>query len=89
MFIYRFAAAVALVLEIAERSGLHVTGVPIGGGSMQQLGAIFGAAFVATEIQETAHRFSQSVRVGICHFVRELRAFARELSALFKENGPK
>lgn len=80
MIIYRFAAAAALVLEIAERSGLHWDGIPIGGGSMAQLGAIFGMAFVATEFLEGAKRFLLAIRSGLCRLVRGVRSFISELA---------
>lgn len=84
MIIYRFSAAVALVLEIAERSGLQWTGIPIGGGSLAQLGAIFGTAFVVTEVLESAERFVLAMRSGLCRLVGGGRSFIKELATLVR-----
>jgi hypothetical protein len=56
MIIYRAAAACGLVLEMAEKCGVHITGVPLGGGPLAQLGVVFGVAFVIAEGQETIAR---------------------------------
>ncbi len=83
MIIYRFSAAVALVLEIAERSGLGWNGIPIGGSTLAQLGAILGTAFVVTELLEVAENFVLAVRNGLCRLVSGVRSFIKELAARF------
>lgn len=86
MSIYRFAAAVALVIEIAERSGLHLAGAPIGGNSLSQLGVLFGAAFVVSEFWESTERFALAIRSKLCSLAREIRTFIKELSTPSDDN---
>lgn len=69
MIIYRTAAACGLVLEMLHNCGVHVSGLPIGGGPLAQLGAVFGAAFVLTEGREATAQFSRWIQ----HKVRAWR----------------
>lgn len=63
MIIYRAAAACGLVLEMIEKCGVHMPGLPIGGNTLAQLGVVFGVAFVLTEGHETvAHAIHSAQR---------------------------
>jgi hypothetical protein len=50
MLIYKLAALVELSLVILEDSGyIHLNGLPLGGGQVQQLGLVFASAYVIAE----------------------------------------
>jgi hypothetical protein len=50
MLIYKLAALVELSLVILEDSGyIHLSGLPLGGGAIQQLGLVFASAYVVAE----------------------------------------
>jgi hypothetical protein len=88
MIIYRFAAAVALLLELSHHCGIHLPAVPIGGSALAQLGAIFGVAFVLTEGQVSVQRFGRAFRHGICRVVRWARALVVDLVAAILGRDP-
>jgi hypothetical protein len=53
MFVYKLAALVELSLVILENSGyVHLRGLPLGGGQIQQLGLVFATAYVITECMD-------------------------------------
>lgn len=74
MIIYRTAAAFCLALELIEHGPGHVTGLPMGGGALSQLGLVFGVAFILTEGEESIAGFGQWVRLK----VRALRDWLRK-----------
>jgi hypothetical protein len=48
--IYQLAALVELILVILESSGyVHLRGLPLGGGQIQQIGLVFASAYVVAE----------------------------------------
>ena len=50
MMIYKVAALLELSLVILENSGIvHLRGLPLGGGQIQQLGLVFATAYVMAE----------------------------------------
>ena len=50
MLIYKLAALVELSLVLLEDSGyIHLSGLPLGGGQVQQLGLVFASAYVISE----------------------------------------
>ena len=50
MLIYKLAALVELSLVILEDSGyISQSGLPLGGGQIQQLGLVFASAYVIAE----------------------------------------
>jgi hypothetical protein len=50
MFAYKIAGLVEIVLVVMEHSGyFHSAQLPLGGGQIQQIGIVFGAAHVASE----------------------------------------
>ncbi len=50
MLIYKLAALVELSLVVLENSGyIHLSGLPLGGGQIQQLGLVFATAYVIAE----------------------------------------
>ena len=50
MLIYKLAALVELSLVILEDSGyIHLNGLPLGDGQVQQLGLVFASAYVIAE----------------------------------------
>jgi hypothetical protein len=81
MIIYRIAAAAVLVLEIAERCGFHLEGLPYGGSPLAQLGSALGIAFVITEAKAGLMCIVRSMRIGLCTLIRECRAFLKEVAA--------
>lgn len=88
MMIYRAAAACALVFEMAEKCGVHLPAVPLGGNALTQLGVVFGVAFVITEGHESALRFGHSLRRGVRHVVGGCLALLRDLAGLFNPRQP-
>jgi hypothetical protein len=82
VIIYRVTAAVALILEISEMCNLHlIPNGPYGGSALAQLGALFGVAFVTTELRE-----------GLCQLIRgatrllvDLRCSMRRLLSELKQ----
>jgi hypothetical protein len=50
MLVFKLAALVELILVILEFSGfVHLRGLPLGGGQIQQLGLVFATAYVIAE----------------------------------------
>ena len=50
MLVFKLAALVELILVILEFSGfVHLRGLPLGGGPIQQLGIVFTSAYVVAE----------------------------------------
>ena len=48
--LFKLAALLELSLVILENSGyVHLRGLPLGGGQIQQLGMVFATAYVVTE----------------------------------------
>jgi hypothetical protein len=48
--IFKLAALVELSLVILENSGyIHLRGLPLGGGQIQQIGLVFATAYVISE----------------------------------------
>lgn len=69
VLVYKFAALVELSLVILENSGyVHLSGLPLGGGQIQQIGLVFATAYVIAELAELLNvpprvqRFSQRAR---------------------------
>jgi hypothetical protein len=57
MLIYKLAALVELSLVILEDSGyVHLSGLPLGGGQIQQIGIVFATAYVIAEFIEIFSR---------------------------------
>ena len=51
MLVLKLAALVELALVILEFCGfVHLRGLPLGGGQIQQLGIVFGSAYVVAEV---------------------------------------
>lgn len=51
MLVFKLAALLELILVILEFSGfVHLRGLPLGGGPIQQLGIVFASAYVVAEI---------------------------------------
>jgi hypothetical protein len=50
MLVLKLAALIDLILVILEFSGfVHLRGLPLGGGQIQQLGLVFTSAYVVAE----------------------------------------
>lgn len=50
MLVFKLAALVELILVILEFGGfVHLPWLPLGGGPIQQLGIVFGSAYVVAE----------------------------------------
>jgi len=77
MIIYRTAAACGLVLEMFEHCGVHLAGVPIGGGTLAQLGVVFGIAFVLTEGRESVTEFGGWAFGAAREFLKAVRDLLR------------
>lgn len=88
MIIYRIAAATVLVLEIAERCGFHIEGLPNAGSPLALLGAALGMAFVITEAEAGLVCVLKALRTGLCALIREFRAFLKELAASLGSKSP-
>jgi hypothetical protein len=57
VMIYKLAGLVDLSLVILESSGLvHLNGLPLGGGQIQQLGIVFASAYVVEEFIDLFRR---------------------------------
>jgi hypothetical protein len=51
LLIYKLAALLELSLVILESSGfVHLRGLPLGGGQIQQIGLVFATAYVIAEL---------------------------------------
>jgi hypothetical protein len=53
--VFGLAAAIALALELCDAT-LHLSVLPLGGGFLQQMGVVFGAAFILCEVAEKLRR---------------------------------
>ena len=62
MMIYRTAAACGLALEMFSHLSGHGPALPVPGDPLQQIGLVFGVAFIATEASEAVAKFIQCVR---------------------------
>jgi hypothetical protein len=50
MLVFKLAALIELILVILENSGIiHLHGLPLGGGQIQQMGLVFATAYVIAE----------------------------------------
>jgi hypothetical protein len=50
MLVFKLAALIELILVILEFGGfVHLRGLPLGGGQIQQLGIVFASAYVVAE----------------------------------------
>ena len=57
MLFFKLAALVELVLVILEFGGfVHLRGLPLGGGQIQQLGLVFASAYVVAEFIDLFRR---------------------------------
>lgn len=77
MIIYRTAAACGLVLDMFEHCGVHLADVPIGGGTLAQLGVVFGIAFVLTEGRESAIEFGGWAFGAVREFLKAVQDLFR------------
>ena len=51
MLVFKLAALVELILVILEFGRfVHLRGLPLGGGQIQQLGIVFASAYVVAEV---------------------------------------
>ena len=63
MLVFKLAALVELILVILEFGGfVHLRGLPLGGGPIQQLGLVFTTAYVVAESIEIFRRPPRSPR---------------------------
>ena len=61
MLIFKLASLVELILVILEFSGfVHLRGLPLGGGQIQQLGLVFASAYVVAEFIDLFKRPSRA-----------------------------
>jgi hypothetical protein len=57
MLVFKLAALVELILVILEFGGfVHLRGLPLGGGQIQQLGIVFASAYVVAEFIDLFRR---------------------------------
>lgn len=57
MLVIELAALVELLLVILENSGfVHLRGLPLGGGQIQQIGIVFATAYIAAKLIELFKR---------------------------------
>jgi hypothetical protein len=66
MRIYKLAAAIELALVLLE-AAMHWAGLPLGDGHAQQIGIVFGSAFILSEISPGCRRLHGIVLRKIKH----------------------
>lgn len=63
--VYKFAALFELILVILENSGYgHLSGLPLGGGQIQQIGLVFATAYVISELIELLNSLPRAQRIS-------------------------